>query len=155
MDLLALENGYQETWDASASVDNTTVKGLSILYPAFKDAGDYSPTLPTGVSISGTMVGRKWHLPAYGEWKYVFTALGFGNISLVTNWGSHNWYGNMMNVAFRQVNGKSLLNTGYWSSSEYIDAKAPYFYPLLSSVIFGNGSRDGNAVTRAFIKYRD
>ncbi|WP_024990884.1 hypothetical protein [Hoylesella marshii] len=116
--LFALENGYSETWDASASMDNTTVKGNSSDFPAFKAAADYNP----GVSVSGTMVSKKWYLPAYGEWKYVFTVLGFSDITKVNRWDIYPWYGDLVRMAFTQVGGTVLnvdYDTRYWSSTEY------------------------------------
>ena len=118
-DLFALENGYSETWDASASMDNITVKGTSSDFPAFKAAADYNPG-----SVSGTMVGKKWYLPAYGEWKYVFSALGFGDVSAVTGFDAYNYYGRhcyglLANLAFTQVGGTDLAYDSYHSSSEY------------------------------------
>ena len=116
-DLLALENGYSETWDASASTDNTTVKGSSNDFPAFKAAGDYQP----GVSVTGTMVGRKWYLPAFGEWKYVFSALGFGDVTKVKRYDLYPWNVALADIAFTQVGGTALYRNydNYVSSSEY------------------------------------
>ena len=114
--MFALENGYDETWDASASMDNTTVKGNSSDFPAFKAAGDYNPG-----SVSGTMVGKKWYLPAYGEWKYAFTVLGFGDITQVNRFDIYPWYGDLARIAFTQVGGTALnpdYTTAYWSSTE-------------------------------------
>ena len=115
--LLALENGYSETWDASASTDNTTVKGSSNDFPAFKAAGDYQP----GVSVTGTMVGRKWYLPAFGEWKYVFSALGFGDVTKVKRYDLYPWNVALADIAFTQVGGTALYRNydNYVSSSEY------------------------------------
>lgn len=114
--MFALENGYDETWDASASMDNTTVKGNSSDFPAFKAAGDYNPG-----SVSGTMIGKKWYLPAYGEWKYAFTVLGFGDITQVNRFDIYPWYGDLARIAFTQVGGTALNpdnTTAYWSSTE-------------------------------------
>lgn len=122
MDLLALENGEEETWSQFASMDYTTIKALSTRYPACKAAGDYSPTLPAGVHITGTMVGKRWYLPALGEWKYVFSALGFGNTSTLTSWGTYEWYGDLADAAFTQVGGTTIhrgtIGQMFWSSSE-------------------------------------
>ena len=122
-DLLTLENGYSETWDPSASMDNTTVKGTSSDFPAFKAAGDYNP----GVSVSGTMVGKKWYLPAYGEWKYVFTALCFGDANATIKYATYlTTNSSLANMAFTQVGGMPIAETNYsrlqyHTSSEYRD----------------------------------
>ena len=128
-DVFSLFNGYSETWDASASTDNTTIKGTSTDYPAFKAAGDYTPTLPIGVHLTGKMVGKKWHLPSAGEWVYALTSLGFGKASdIATGDDSHgqyiDWYADLADKAFTQVGGVSFLssysdNKYYHSSSEY------------------------------------
>ena len=122
-DLLTLENGYSETWDASASMDNTTVKGTSSDFPAFKAAGDYNP----GVSVSGTMVGKKWYLPALGEWKYVFSALCFGDANATIKYATYlTTNSSLANMAFTQVGGMPIAETNYsrlqyHTSSEYRD----------------------------------
>ena len=61
-----LENGNSVTWDAAESTDNTTIKGNDTRFPAFYAAGHYTPTLPTGVNLTGKMVGKKWYLAALG-----------------------------------------------------------------------------------------
>ena len=149
--LIALENGEYETWDATASMDNVTVKGSSPNYPAFKAAGDYSPS----VSVSGGMIGRRWYLPAYGEWKYVFSALGFGeNIASKTTWGAYNWYGILAQLAFTQVGGEAIqFQKYYWTASECIGFHAGYIYPYKDKMHFGNTSKDFSANVRPFIKF--
>ena len=116
----ALEGGYSVTWDASASMDNTTIKGNRTDFPAFYAAGHYTPTLPTGVNLTGKMVGKKWFLPALGDMKYIYTALGLGDPSLLTTWNQVVYNGYLANAAFLQVGG-SLMIQGtpiYWTSTE-------------------------------------
>ena len=151
-DLFTMEDGYHETWDASASVDNVTVKGLSSSFPAFKIAGSYTPALPTGVFISGTMIGKKWYLAASGEWKYVCNALGFGNAD-----GSIyvNWYKGLAELAFTQVGG-SPISGDYWTSSELLYQYAGQIYTNSpSSMIWGNGYKWDAASSRVrpFVRY--
>ena len=111
-------NGYSETWDASTTVDNTTVKGTSDKFPAFKAAGNYDP----GVSVSGTMVGKKWYLPSYGEWKFFFTALLFGDTTKMSRYGFniHECDVWLAHIAFTQVGGTGFKNESmvYWTSTE-------------------------------------
>lgn len=155
--LLAMENGYQETWDAAASFDNTTVKGTSTEYPAFKAAGDYTP----GVPVSGNMIGKKWYLPAFGEWKYVFTELAFGDITQVQNVGDfyrYNAYLYLLNLAFTQVGGDNIFNGGLWSST----AEGTYNTYMFSIFLDPYGSfvswcvwgKDKGSRVRPFIRYQ-
>ena len=74
VDLLTAENGYAETWDAAETAIPQVVKATSTDFPAFKAVGDYTP----GVSVSGPLVGKRWYLPATGEWKYAYL-LGCGD----------------------------------------------------------------------------
>ena len=116
----AMEGGYAVTWDAAASRDNTTIKGDRTDFPAFYAAGHYTPTLPTGVNLTGKMVGKKWFLPAPGEWRYVYTALGFGDPAQLTKSIVH-WSGTLANSAFMQVGGSPIRGNGYyWTCLETV-----------------------------------
>lgn len=136
-DQTSLYNGYSETWDASASTDNVTVKGTSSDFPAFKAAAEYTPTLPAGVQLTGKMVGKKWFLPSLGEWKLACFELGGNDDSSgmqneQTSYGNldgyySRWYGLLATEAFTQVGGTSFTEDPrvpqtnsdyYWSSSE-------------------------------------
>lgn len=136
-DQTSLYNGYSETWDASASTDNVTVKGTSSDFPAFKAAAEYTPTLPAGVQLTGKMVGKKWFLPSLGEWKLACFELGGNDDSSgIQNYqtshghldGSYSWwYSLLATEAFTQVGGTSFTEDPrvshptsdyYWSSSE-------------------------------------
>ena len=111
-----MEGGYAVTWDAAASRDNTTIKANRTDFPAFYAAGHYTPTLPTGVNLTGKMVGKKWFLPAPGEWRYVYTALGFGDPAQLTK-SAARWSGTLANSAFMQVGG-SHINAYQWTTLE-------------------------------------
>ena len=113
----AMEGGYAVTWDAAASRDNTTIKANRTDFPAFYAAGHYTPTLPTGVNLTGKMVGKKWFLAAPGEWKYVYTALGFGDPARLTIGGGH-WSGTLVNSAFMQVGGSVIGGAPQWTTLE-------------------------------------
>ena len=116
----AMEGGYAVTWDAAASRDNTTIKGDRTDFPAFYAAGHYTPTLPTSVNLTGKMVGKKWFLPAPGEWRYVYTALGFGDPAQLTKSSAH-WSGTLANSAFMQVGGSPIRgNNYYWTCLETV-----------------------------------
>lgn len=157
LDQTSLYNGYSETWDASASTDNVTVKGTSSDFPAFKAAAEYTPTLPAGVQLAGKMVGKKWFLPSLGEWKLACFELGgndgssdlqneqtiHGHIDGHYSW----WYSLLATEAFTQVGGTSFtedprvqhsVHDYYWSSSES------------NSYGFGYSPCSINGVTRGF-----
>ena len=125
-DAWALEDGYEETWDgnySTAIVTGEKVKGKRADFPAFKACADYSP----GVIVTGANVS-KWYLPAFGEWKYIFTTLGFDDSSLITTWGSYNSYSYLTNSAFTQVGGTIIYGDNfYWSSSEILSSNACHF----------------------------
>ena len=160
-EMLALENGYDETWDANcttAIVTGEKVKGKRADFPAFKAAADYGPMLPVGVNLTNGMENRKWHLPAFGEWKYVFTELGFLNMAQVTNWNNdYNWYGHLANVAFTQVGGTGIgRSVWYWTSSEYNNYNAGYVDITPLDISFGYSYLKKDRIfVRAFIKYKD
>ena len=152
-DFATTENGYQETWDASASLDNTTVKGNSADYPAFKACGDYDP----GVIVTGANIS-KWYLPAYGEWSYLFATLGFGDLTAWIN-SSMNWYGHLSDIAFKQVGGQGFPTSGdinYWSSSEYLwmtTYQAGLFRWGDTFVSHGYNLKTFDMYVRPFVKY--
>ena len=153
-EMLTRENGYEETWDgnySNALVTGEKVKGKNTDFPAFKTAADYTP----GVAVTGTMVGKKWYLPAIGEWKYVFTALGFGDITQMTDWvHTYNWYGYLANVAFTQV-GSALTYGGtadYWSATE-INMGACFFGPSDNSIMWYGVGKSNTSYVRPFIRY--
>lgn len=163
-DLLALENGYDETYDANCTTAIVTsggkIKGQNYYnwFPGFSACANYNPPLPTGVHISGTLVGKKWYLPAFGEWKYVFTALGFGDISQVTNWyTNYNWNKDLANIAFTQVGGRAITYNGqyYMSSSEYTPHDFGSFRTsqYQNVISFGHSSKGTYSWVRAFIRY--
>ena len=61
-------DGYKYTWEGAGSADGVTIKANSLDYPAFYIAARYGNQLAAnGITVSGSMVGRKWYLPAYGE----------------------------------------------------------------------------------------
>ena len=151
---LNMENGYEETWDgnySTAIVTGEKIKGKNSDFIAFKVAADYTP----GVPVSGTLVGKKWYLASYGEWKYIFTGLGFGDISQVTSINDYNWYGDLANLAFRQVNG-SIFGNGadYWTSSERNSSDAYSIEVARAKFTFFYKSKAyGYFKVRPFIKY--
>lgn len=179
-DQTSLYNGYSETWDASASTDNVTVKGTSSDFPAFKAAAEYTPTLPAGVQLTGKMVGKKWFLPSLGEWKLACFELGgnddssrmqnyqTGHLQGYYSW----WYDLLATEAFTQVGGTSFtedprvsqpVSDYYWSSSESSENGSFYYPCTIYGVLHGfrwywagyNGNTTGSTLlhVRPFIHY--
>lgn len=108
--------GYEYTWASTyctPACDWYAPRGSSEMspgqpaFPAFYAAGHYTPRIN----------GDPWHLPTVGEWSYVYTALGLGDSSVLSNWGTYTWDGDFANLAFDQVQGQRI-NKMYWTSSE-------------------------------------
>ena len=130
-------DGYKFTWEASGSADGTTIKANEqTSYPAFYSAAHYTPTLPAGKTLTGSIVGKKWFLPSLGEVLKIYPALkdldtsaGFyardmgGGMIDNTFWQLGMYSpGNpsgMASMAFRQVNG--VLPTGLMITSSQSD----------------------------------
>ena len=138
-------DGYKWTWEPSGSADGVTVKANDPRYYAFYNAGHYSPTLPTGVNLTNGMENKKWYLPSMGQWKYIFTELGFGDGATITDVSVYNppqplWYGWVAEVAFTQVNGPHFMPpyflSRFWLSTEYNSAIATSSLLRGSTVLF-------------------
>lgn len=154
---MALVNGHEETWDASCSTTHVTgnkIKGENADFPAFKLAAEYSPTLPTGVNISGTLIGRKWHLPAFGEWVYLYK-LGRGNTSQNFSWSlPYYWSGEFAYSAFRQVDGTPPYWL-FWTSTENMAGYAGLISCTGQAMAWGYHYQGNEYFIRPFIKYAD
>lgn len=171
-------DGYNETWQASNSLDGTTVKGTSTDFPAFKAAADYSPGVSTAPNIG------KWYLPAIGEmYKYMMDSLSIGNTVMwkdTYNWaftraggdGIHIVYEYDYSSSFPTYSNRPVNPTNYresyYSSSE-LDAQKftsfvledytwyNYLWPGNDTYFsffgaFENDNNDGARV-RAFVHY--
>ena len=130
-------DGYKFTWEASGSADGTTIKANEqTSYPDFYSAAHYTPTLPAGKTLTGSIVGKKWFLPSLGEVLMIYPALkdidtsaGFyardmgGGMVDPTYWqlGMYSPIlpSGMASMAFRQVNG--VLPTGLMITSSQSD----------------------------------
>ena len=123
-----ITSGIDETWDASYSNSNVygeKVKGKSTAFPPFYAAATYAP----GVPYTGSPA-LKWYLPSRGDFKWLFSGLGFGNSTEVANINTYyGWYGGLANLAFTQVGG-SVVSGGvwFWSSTEHLQNTACGFY---------------------------
>ncbi|WP_449016061.1 fimbrillin family protein [Prevotella sp.] len=131
-------DGYKFTWEAAGSADGTTIKANDqTRFPAFYSAAHYTPTLPAGKTLTGSIVGKKWFLPSVGEVLMIYGALkdlGVSNGLYSRSMGGgmydqNYWqYGpysegilsGMAPMAFRQVNGvspESLMVTSSQTST--------------------------------------
>ena len=142
--------GYKWTWEAAGSTDGTTVKANQTTFPAFYAAGHYDP----GVTVSGTLVSKKWYLPGLGEW------LTYGTKNLGFAKDLDYFYGVLVDEAFTKVGGTKLdsYEIAYLVSSEF-KVSSPY-YPIeqcrftfyhLGVRIWGGENAAG--IIRPFIKY--
>lgn len=127
-------DGYKFTWEASGSADGTTIKANEqTRFPAFYSAAHYTPTLPAGKTLTGSIVGKKWFLPSLGEVLKIYGALkdigpagglysrsmGGGMMDLnYWQWGSYSegHLSGMAPMAFVQVNGVSPVSLMMTSS---------------------------------------
>ena len=119
-------DGYKFTWEASGSADGATIKAnVQTRFPAFYSAAHYTPTLPAGKPLTGSIVGKKWFLPSLGEIIKIYPALkdidnSAGYFAQSMGGGMYNnnlWTldsgytpitpNGMASMAFRQVNGVS------------------------------------------------
>ena len=153
-------DGYKWTWEAAGTGNGTIKANQQTLYPAFYAAGHYNP----GVSVSGTLVGKKWYLAGGGEWvTYINQGLGFARDTEKTYNLS---YGILLKEALTRVGGKMLdidqMEWGkrYLRSTQYNSESDPtpnswdqsYGYQGGYSV----GTTTGGGMTgriRPFIKY--
>ena len=145
-------SGYDETWDGSYSTSVVTgekVKGKNADFTAFKAAADYNP----GVSYTGSPT-LQWYLPSYSDFKWLFSVLGFGDKTTVTQTGNfYAWYGNLSTAAFTQVGGTTIDNKWYWSSSEFGGYSVGLVWLQASSVVWGGLNKYPKYRVRPFVKY--
>ena len=147
-------NGYEETWDGSTTLDGK-IKGNEAVYPAFKATNDYA----NQVSVSGTLTGKKWYLPALGEWKYAISTLGFGDTDGVTAFETWvEYYPNLVDEALKKVGGGRFTYREYWSSTELGVNKAAHIFTSYGAVAmtfrtFTKTYLGGAKEVRPFIKY--
>ena len=152
-------DGYKWTWETAGTVDGTIKANQQTLYPAFYAAGHYNP----GVSVSGTLVGKKWYLAGGGEWAtYINQGLGFArdaekkyNVS----------YGILLKEALTRVGGKMLNETTGFGKKYLMSTQCntesnptPMSWERMYSYQgnFSNGTTTGGGMTgriRPFIKY--
>ena len=82
------DDGYKYTWEGAGSADGVTIKGNIDAYYELYAAAQYTPTLPAGKTLSGSIVGKKWFLPSLTDVLMYKDGPGVNNISLhINNWG--------------------------------------------------------------------
>lgn len=148
-------DGYKYTWEPEGSKDRTTKKGEQQTdYPAFYYAGNYGNELSnSGITVTGSMVGKKWHLPSNGEWKYFYRALGIGTTSSMSYDINSPYYGLLAVSAFTQVGG-TLDYSWRWSSSEFSDGTVGSVLTHGAYMKYRTVAKNyGNHKVRAFINY--
>ena len=111
------------------------------------------------MSVSGTLAGKKWYLPALGEWKYAISTLGFGDTDGVTAFNTGvGYYPNLVDEAVKKVGGGRFTYRDYWSSTELGVNRAAYIQTMFGSTsmtfrTFTKTYVGGAEEVRPFIKY--
>ncbi len=144
--------GYKWTWEAAGSTDGAIKANQQTTYPAFYEAGHYNP----GVTLSGTLVGKKWYLAGWGEWINGVKYLGFNNSNNLAP-----TYGVLLDETFTKVGGTKLTIDplkNYLISTQSIDGTPPVInYHIINFHSdgdgFGSGTSPHNGLVRPFIKY--
>ena len=137
-------NGYNWTWDANSTKDHVVRGDAKEKYPAFYQAGHYTPSNAT---ITGANIG-KWYIPAAGEVMELFRL--FGTVTVPAN---EPWRGNCymaqtdvdkMLAAFTKVNSGLLLRYQFlWTSTVCDAANTGGFGPYTPVSFYINGSSSG------------
>lgn len=130
------DDGYKYTWEGAGSGDGVTIKGNIDAYPVLYAAAQYTPTLPAGKTLSGSIVGKKWFLPsltdvlmytggpAINNIKLNINLLGGGSDGtlplydrpqIITSGFSINY--NTFDLAFIQVGGKKQRPRAFYTST--------------------------------------
>lgn len=146
-------DGYKWTWEPSGTTDGTIKANQQTAFPAFYAAGHYNP----GVTVSGTLVDKKWYLAGGGEWlKYGVKYLGFNED--YDSFPNFYLYGVMVDEVFTKVGGTKLTSTKvYLMSTEHYDGgsiidiwSVRYSYDKFWSSDWGTNLL---GLVRPFIKY--
>ena len=130
------DDGYKYTWEGAGSADGVTIKGNIDGYSHFYAAAQYSPTLPAGKTLSGSIVGKKWFLPSLTDVLMYKGGPAINNIKLNINYGGGGSDGtlplydrpqiktsgfslnyNTFDLAFIQVGGKKQGRRAFYTST--------------------------------------
>ena len=136
-------NGYNWTWDANSTKDHVVRGEAKEKYPAFYQAGHYTPS---NVTITGANIG-KWYIPAAGEVVKLIQRFG-----AVTTPANEPWRGyssmaqtdmDKMIAAFHAVNNTlQMYGQFFWTSTVCDAANTGFFGPYLpASFYFYNDGR--------------
>ena len=130
------DDGYKYTWEGAGSADGVTIKGNIDAYEKFYAAAQYTPTLPAGKTLSGSIVGKKWFLPSLTDILMYKGGPAINNIKLNINYwgggsdGTQPLYdrpeiiksgfspnNNTVDLAFIQVGGKKQGRRAFYTST--------------------------------------
>jgi len=145
-------SGYDETYDPSYSTSSVGgPKVQAYHFPAFGFCGNHA----SSILYTGTPA-LKGFLPSYSDFREMFSALGFGDKSAVTQaWQMYTWYGRLASLAFTQVGGKGFDGTRwYWTSTEMGTDYVGIVNPKPTHMHWGNDTKSNNDIyVRPFIRY--
>lgn len=109
-------DGYKFTWEAAGSADGTTIKANDqTRFPAFYSAAHYTPTLPAGKTLTGSIVSKKWFLPSVGEVLMIYGALKDLGVS---------------NGLYARSMGGGMMDQNYWQWSMYTEGLLSGMAPM-------------------------
>ena len=168
------DDGYKYTWEGAGSADGVTIKGNIDGYIYFYGAAQYSPTLPAGKTLSGSIVGKKWFLPSLTDVLMYKGGPGVNNISLhINNWGGGSMgtfplydrpmiqvsgtspNKNTVDLAFIQVGGKKQERRAFYTST--LLNRTGYAYKSLiitdGGYVYSFDPDPHDEYLRPFIKY--
>lgn len=131
-------HGWNETYLASWSKDEKTVKATSTDYPAYYAAAHYNPVSPSTpkesiADISANDSTKTWYLPSYGDINILYQGIGGGkyygyenrNAKSVQSFSnffinhSFPWNGCRIMIALEQAGGDKFFSGGsYWLSTQ-------------------------------------
>lgn len=130
-------NGYNWTWDANSTKDHVVRGEAKEKYPAFYQAGHYTPS---NVTITGANIG-KWYIPAAGEVVKLIQRFG-----AVTTPANEPWRGyssmaqtdmDKMIAAFHAVNNTLQMDGQFfWTSTVCDAANTGFFGPYLPASFY-------------------
>ena len=168
-------NGYKWTWDAAYSASGVGQKvdkkftrtGETFeryRYGAFHYAGHFDEEIAAqGITVTGPMVGRKWHLGSVGEWMQLIW-LFYRPDAIQGDWshglGGYSTNGPLYRKSFNDAGGKypGEGHMGYhWTSTEINPNTAAHATPYFNGDMFGiedSGPKSyPEAKTRPFIHF--
>lgn len=134
--------GEEYTYDKNYS-DKGIAHASDPDFFSFQAAATYTP----GVPLTGSLAGKKWYLPASGEWMLLASRLAFAEQKTFSAFGnSINNYPKLLNLAFTQVGGTEIWGgmeisnvKSYWTSTEVIDnGLFPFVLLLVSTGLMVN-----------------